>query len=92
MKRMANVRWANFLLVFAVVWSVGIALAMASPAWFGGTAKAGSTMTAKNPCNPCAAKNPCNPCAAKNPCNPCNPCAAKNPCNPYNPCKAKKKW
>ena len=83
------------MLIFAVVWSVGTALTMASPAWFGGTAKASNTMTAKNPCNPCAAKNPCNPCnpcAAKNPCNPCNPCAAKNPCNPCNPCKAKKKW
>ena len=88
MNRMMKVRWAKLMLVFAVIWSFGTAIMLASPV-LAGTADGGNKMTAKHPCNPCAAKNPCNPCAAKNPCNPCNPCAAKNPCNPCNPCAAK---
>ena len=82
MKRLVNARWAKFMLIFAMIWGVGTALVLASPAFYGEEANASNVMTRKNPCNPC------NPCKAKN---PCNPCAAKNPCNPCNPCGAKKK-
>lgn len=94
MKRVLNARWAKFMLVFAMVWSVAAALVLTSPVFgkmadSGKTTDSGNRVAQCNPCNPCAAKNPCNPCAAKNPCNPCNPCGAKNPCNPCNPCGAK---
>ncbi len=101
MSKLQNGRWAHYMLILAMVWTVGTAISLASPAFLESTAIAGESKTA-NPCNPCAAKNPCNPCnpcaaqnpcnpcaAAANPCNPCNPCAAAaNPCNPCNPCKA----
>ena len=97
MKRLLTARWAKFMLVFAMVWSVAATLVLTAPV-FGKSAAGGSKSAtdgsrvaqcgACNPCNPCAAKNPCNPCATKKMIvNPCNPCAAKNPCNP---CAAKK--
>jgi len=80
-----NSRSSHAMLLMALFWVMGGAMALSMPG-FVGTAHAADKVEGKMNANPCAAT--ANPCAAK-----ANPCAAKaNPCAAKaNPCAAKAK-
>lgn len=58
---------ARVMVLLSVLWAVGTAVMLASPAYNLQVAQAAKS---SNPCNPCAAK-------PANPCNPCSPGAKK---------------